>query len=212
MGSEVVSRPSEISLSGRARLGYPTSCERTRRKRESKSSFLAVEIAAWVMSQDLWSFRASFSHHFDETKTFDAGISTSDFRFSVRCRHHRSKEVKKEAFVTTTEYSVVCLEYSSSYPFVLEGVELETGTMTIVHRITFHSRVGKGERLSSDPTPPSVAWATSPNVLACSAAIEPHRFILDERPLCSDRKGPFDHLQYRGLVKSVSALYLFDRG
>ena len=80
--------------------------------------------------------------------------------------------------------------------------------MTIVHRIMFHSRAGKEERSSSAPTSPPVAWATSPNVLACSAALVPHRFNLDDRPLCSDRKGPFDHLHYRNLGKSVSALYL----
>lgn len=78
--------------------------------------------------------------------------------------------------------------------------------MTIVNRIMFHSRAGKGERSSSDPTPPSVAWAASPKVLACSVAKQPHRFNLDDRPLCSDRKGPFDHLHFRHLGKSVSAL------
>jgi hypothetical protein len=163
------------------------------------------------MSQDLslafttWSFRASFSH---------ASLFPAFSFLGCSYRHYHNEVVvgassqRSEGVCRNTRSSSV---YSSSHPFAFEGVEFEAGTMTIVHRIMFHSRVGKGER-SSDPTPPSVAWATSPNVLACSAAIEPHRFNLDDRPLCSDRKSPFDHLQHRALVKSVSALYLFDHG
>jgi hypothetical protein len=89
--------------------------------------------------------------------------------------------------------------------FIFQGGECEAATMTIVNKLMFHARVGKGDRSSPDPSASkTVAWATSPHVLACSAAIAPHRFSLDDRPLCSDRRGPFDHLQYMRFGKSVS--------